>query len=154
MTSLTRLVTPETTSEEQAARFFREMQNELGIPSTQKIVAVVGCILTQLRKSLSHDQASVLIQHLPDTFKLLLISGWRYDDQESSVNHLDQLADRVYMQTARDEHKLFSTEIEALNTVLQVFLKLDKFFGLFACNVLQYTLTEEIRQAAILEDAA
>jgi uncharacterized protein (DUF2267 family) len=149
MTSIARLLTPE----EQAVRFFKEVKNELGIDSTQKIVTVVRCVLSQLRKSLTHEQASLFIRQMPDIFQLLLVSGWKYEEKESSVKHLDELADNVYRQTL-NEKRLFSTEIEALNTVLLVLKKLDKFFGLFGFNVLRYTITEEIKQAAAMEDAA
>jgi uncharacterized protein (DUF2267 family) len=150
MTTLARLVTPE----EQAVRFFREIKNELGIDSTKKIVTVVRCVLSQLRSSLSHDQAAMLIKKMPDIFQLLLISNWRYDEKEVTVKHLDELADNVYKQTLSHEKKLFSTEIEALNTVLLVIKKLDKFFGLLGFNILRYTMTEEIKQAAAMENAA
>lgn len=150
MTTFAKLVTPE----EQAVRFFKEVKNELGIDSTQKIVTVVRCVLSQLRKSLTHDQASQLIRKLPDTFQLLLISGWRYDEKEGSIKHLDELADQVYKQTLAREKRLFSSEIDALNTVLRVIKKLDKFFGLLGLNLLRYTMTEEIKQAAAMEDAA
>lgn len=150
MTTLARLVTPE----EQAVRFFKEVKNELGIDSTQKIVTVVRCVLSQLRKSLTHEQASMLIRKLPDTFQLLLVSGWRYDEKEGSIRHLDELADQVYKQTLVQEKRLFSSEIDALNTVLRVIKKLDKFFGLLGLNLIRYTMVEEIRQAAAMEDAA
>jgi uncharacterized protein (DUF2267 family) len=109
MTTLAKLVTPE----EQAVRFFKEVKNELGINSTQKIVTVVRCVLSQLRRSLTHEQASHLIRKMPDLFQLLLISGWRYDEKELSVKHLDELTDNVYKQTLLSEKRLFSTEIEA-----------------------------------------
>lgn len=150
MTTLARLVTPE----EQAVRFFKEVKNELGIDSTQKIVTVVRCVLSQLRKSLTHEQASMLIRKLPDTFQLLLVSGWRYDEKEGSIRHLDELADQVYKQTLVQEKRLFSSEIDALNTVLRVIKKLDKFFGLLGLNLIRYTMVEEIKQAAAMEDAA
>lgn len=149
MTTFAKLLTPE----EQAIRFFREVKNELGIESTQKIVTVVRCVLMQLRKSLTHEQAMLLIRRMPDIFQLLLISGWRYDEKEGSINHLDELADSVYGQTLTQEKKLFSTEVEALGTVLLVIKKLDKFFGLLDFNVLRYTITEEVKQA-VMEDAA
>lgn len=150
MTTLARLVTPE----EQAVRFFKEVKNELGIDSTQKIVTVVRCVLSQLRKSLTHEQASMLIRKLPDTFQLLFVSGWRYDEKEGSIRHLDELADQVYKQTLVQEKRLFSSEIDALNTVLRVIKKLDKFFGLLGLNLIRYTMVEEIKQAAAMEDAA
>lgn len=150
MSALAKLITPE----DQAARFFKEVKNELGIDSTQKIVTVVRCVLSQLRKSLTHEQTSQLIRKLPDTFQLLLISGWRYDEKEESIKHLDELADQVYKLTRESEKRLFSSEIDALNTVLRVIKKLDKFFGLLGLNLLRYTMAEEIKKAAAMEDAA
>ncbi|MBL7835671.1 MAG: DUF2267 domain-containing protein [Cyclobacteriaceae bacterium] len=149
MTTFAKLVTPE----EQAVRFFKEVKNELGADSTQQVVTIVRCVLSQLRKTLTHEQASQLIRKLPDVFQLLLVSGWRYDEKEASINHLDELADQVYKQTLR-EKRLFSSEIDALNTVLRVVKKLDKFFGLLGLNLLRYTIAEEIKQAAAMEDAA
>lgn len=150
MSITARLFTPE----QQAIRFFKEVKNELGITSTQKIVIVVRGVLAQLRKSLTHDQAAQLIRNLPELFQLLLISGWRYEENDISIRHLDELADSVYRQTLTQNKKLFSTEIEALNTVLLVIKKMDKFFGLLGANVLRYTIAEEIKQAAAMEDAA
>lgn len=150
MTTHEKLATPE----ELAVRFFKEVKNELGITSTQKIVTVVRCVLAQLRRSLTHEQSTQLICKMPELFQLLLISGWRYDEKESSVKHLDELADNVYKQTLLREEKLFSTEIEALHTVLLVIKKLDKFFGLLGFNLLRYTLIQEVKQAAAMEDAA
>lgn len=149
MTTFAKLVTPE----EQAVRFFKEVKNELGADSTQQVVTIVRCVLSQLRKTLTHEQASQLIRKLPDVFQLLLVSGWRYDEKEASINHLDELADQVYKQTLK-EKRLFSSEIDALNTVLRVVKKLDKFFGLLGLNLLRYTIAEEIKQAAAMEDAA
>lgn len=150
MTTIARLGTPE----EQAVRFFKEVKNELGIDSTQKLVTAVRCVLSELRGSLTHDQASNLIRKMPDMFQLLLINGWKYEEKGSAIKHLDELADNVYKQALMEDKKLFSTEIEALNTVLLIMKKLDKFFGLFGLNILRYTITEEIKQAAALEDAA
>lgn len=150
MTTVTRLVTPE----QQAVRFFREVKNELGVDSTKKIVTVVRCVLSQLRKTLSHEQTFELVKRMPDIFQLLLVSNWRYDEKETPVKHLDELADNVYKQAISQEKRLFSTEIEALNTVLLVIKKLDKFFGLLGLNLLRYTITEEIKQAAAMENAA
>lgn len=150
MTTSARRVSPE----EQEVRFFKEVKSDLGIDSTQKIVTVVRCVLAQLRKSLTHDQASLLIRKLPDTFQLLLVNGWRYDEKEVSIKHLDELADQVYKQTLVQQKRLFSSEIDALNTVLRVLKKMDKFFGLLGLNLLRYTIAEEIKQAAAMEDAA
>lgn len=150
MTTLANVTTPE----EQAVRFFKEVKNELGIDCTQKIVTVVRCVLSQLRTLLTHDQASELIRKMPDIFQLLLISDWRCDEKEASIKHLDELADNVYQKTIFKEKKVFYTEIEALSSVILVIKKLDKFFGLLSFNILRYTITEEIKQAAAMEEAA
>jgi uncharacterized protein (DUF2267 family) len=117
-------------------------------------VRVVRTVLEHVRKSLTHDEAAILIRNMPDVFKLMLVSDWRYAEQPVTVHHLDELADNVYKETNSQPGKLFSTEIEALNTVILVIKKLDKFFGLLDFNVLRYTITEEIKQAAAMEDAA
>jgi len=139
--------------EEQAVRFFREVKQELGTPSTQRIVKLVRAVLSQLRKSLSHEQASCFIKKMPGIFQLLFVTNWRYEDQVAP-EHLDELAESVYQQDRQSSSgAMFSSEVDALNSVIVVLRKLDKFFGIMGLNVLHHPLTQELKQAAI-EDAA
>ena len=54
-------------TEELAVRFFGEIKNELGFTSTKKIVYLVRSVISQLRKNLSHEQTSTIIQPAEST---------------------------------------------------------------------------------------
>jgi uncharacterized protein (DUF2267 family) len=135
--------------EELAVKFFGEIKNELGFTSTKKIVFLVRSVISQLRKNLSHEQAASFIQRMPSLFQLLFISNWKYNEKETSINHLDEIVDGVY----QGNQKLFASEIETLNAVIVVLKKLDKFFSLLGLDILHYSLKQELKQVA-MEDAA
>jgi uncharacterized protein (DUF2267 family) len=136
--------------EELAVRFFGEIKSELGFTSTRKIVYLVRSVISQLRKNLSHEQINNIIQRTPSLFQLLFISNWKYNEKEIAINHLDEIVEGVYQQ---GQQPLFASEIEALNAVIVVLRKLDKFFRLLGLDILHYSLKQELKQVAI-EDAA
>lgn len=136
--------------EELAVRFFGEIKSELGFTSTRKIVYLVRSVLAQLRKNLSHEQINSIVQRMPSLFQLLFISNWKYNEKHTATNHLDEIVEGVYEQ---GRQPLFASEIEALNAVIIVLRKLDKFFRLMGLDILHYSLKQELKQVAI-EDAA
>lgn len=140
--------------DEQSIRFFNEIKNSLGYTSTRKIAKLVRAVLTQVRRSLSHEQTAIIIKHLPSLFQLLFVTNWKYEEVGTSIRHLDELVDTIYQEDKRSKNSLFTSEIDTLNTVILVLNKLDKFFGILGLNVLRYSLTLELKQAAAMEDAA
>jgi uncharacterized protein (DUF2267 family) len=144
---------PFTDHEELSIRFFKEIKNNLGFTSTKKIVKLVRAVLSQLRRTLSHDQASIVIQNLPSLFQLLFVANWKYDDKAAAITHLDELVDFVYQEDRKSDDSLFTSEIDTLNSVILVLTKLDKFFGILGLNVFRYSLTQELKQA-VVEDPA
>lgn len=139
--------------EDLALRFFGEIKNELGFTSTRKIVCLVRSVISQLRKNLSHEEASQILNKMPSLFQLLFISNWKYNEKETAKNHLDEIVEGVYQQGQKSNQPLFTSEIETLNAVIVVLRKLDKFFRLLGLDVLHYSLKQELKQVAI-EDAA
>ncbi|HTE31014.1 MAG TPA: DUF2267 domain-containing protein [Chryseolinea sp.] len=139
--------------EELSVRFFKEIKNSLGFTSTRKIVKLVRAVLSQLRRTLSHDQATLVIKNLPSLFQLLFIANWKYEDKDTPIRHLDELVDIVYQEDRKSHDSLFTSEIDTLNSVILVLTKLDKFFGILGLNVFRYSLTQELKQA-IIEDPA
>ena len=133
--------------EEQSYKFFKEIKNELGVTSTQNIVKLVRAVLSHVRSTLSHEQASFVIQVLPDIFQLLFITNWRYEKTSSSIKHLDELVYHIYLDDKQSNDSLFTSEIDTLNAVIIVLDKLDKFFGVLGLNLFQYPLTQELKQA-------
>ena len=138
-----------TDQDEQSVRFFKEVKSSLGLRSTRKIVRLVRAILSQLRKTLSHEQLTLVIKTLPSLFQLLFIANWKYDDKHEQIMHLDELVDHVYQEDRKQENSLFTSEIDTLNSIILVLTKLDKFFGILGLNVFRYSLTQELKQAVI-----
>lgn len=139
--------------EDLALRFFGEIKNELGFTSTRKIVYLVRAVISQLRKNLTHEEASNFIKRMPSLFQLLFISNWKYNEEQSVKNHLDEIVESVYQQGQKTQQPLFASEIETLNAVIVVLRKLDKFFRLLGLDILNYSLKQELKQVA-MEDAA
>ncbi len=140
--------------EQVSVRFFREIKMHLGVRSTRRIVRLVRTVLAQLRKTLTTEQANLVIRHLPDPFPLLFIANWKYDDRPEHILHLDELVDHVYQDDRRQKHSLFMSEVDTMNSVILVLSKLDKFFGIFGLNVFQYSLAQELKQAVATEEMA
>ncbi len=137
--------------EHQSLRFFKEIKDELGYTSTEKIVRLVRAVLYHVRGSLSHEQASLVIRTLPALFQLLFITNWRYEKPSSSIHHLDELVDHIYLEDRRSNDLLFTSEIDTLNKVIVVLGKLDKFFGILGLNLFRYPLTQELKQVTAEE---
>jgi uncharacterized protein (DUF2267 family) len=142
-----------TDQDEQSVRFFKEVKSNLGLRSTRKIVRLVRAVLSQLRRTLSHDQSSMVIKTLPSLFQLLFVANWKYDDKQEPIMHLDELVDHVYQEDRKQKNSLFTSEIDTLNSIILVISKLDKFFGILGLNVFRYSLTQELKQA-VIEDPA
>lgn len=135
--------------EEQSIQFIKEIKNNLGFTSTQRIVKLVRAVLSHLRPSLSHEQTAVFVKNLPSLFQLLFVANWKYEEPETSITHLDELVDNIYKEDQKSKESLFTSEIDTLNKVILVLSKLDKFFGILGLNVLRYSLTQELKQASI-----
>jgi uncharacterized protein (DUF2267 family) len=137
--------------EEKSIQFFREIKNDLGSSSMLKIVKLVRVVLSQIRKSLSHEQATIFIKSLPSLFQLLFVTNWKYNETKEapgSYRHLDELIDTLYEQDRKSGSRLFHSEIDTLNTVILVLTKLDKFFGAMGLKIFQHSLTQELKQAS------
>jgi len=137
--------------EEKSIQFFREIKHDLGSSSMVKIVKLVRMVLSQIRKSLSHEQATIFIKSLPSLFQLLFIANWKYNESNEvagSIHHLDELIDSLYDQDRKSGACLFHSEIDTLNSVILILTKLDKFFGAMGLKIFQHSLTQELKQAA------
>ena len=137
--------------EEQSLKFFNEINRHLGMRSRHKLVKLVRVVLSNVRRSLSEDQAAQVGKRLPRLFRRLFARNRKSGEQQLSIQHLDELVDSIYMEDRSHHHVLFTSEIDTLNAVILVLNKLDRFFGILQLNVFRYPLTQELRQAAIEE---
>jgi hypothetical protein len=113
---------------------------------------LVRAVLFNVRRSLSEDQAALVVKKLPRLFQKLFKGDKQCREAQLSIKHLDELVDTIYREDRKSHHhSLFTSEIDTLNTVILVLNKLDRFFGILQLNVFRYPLTQELRQAAIEE---
>jgi len=139
-------------NEEQSVKFFNEINRHLGMRSRDKLVMLVRVVLSNVRRSLSEDQAALVIKRLPRLFRKLFKGDNQCREAQLSIKHLDELVDTIYREDRKSHHHaLFTSEIDTLNAVILVLNKLDRFFGILQLNVFRYPLTQELRQAAIEE---
>ena len=137
--------------EEQSLKFFNEINRHLGMRSRHKLVLLVRAVLSNVRRSLSEDQAALVVKRLPRLFRKLFRGNKQSPREQLSIKHLDELVDTIYTEDRRSHQALFTSEIDTLNAVILVLNKLDRFFGILELNVFRYPLTQELKQAAIEE---
>lgn len=119
--------------------------------SEHKLVLLVRAVLSNVRKTLSEDQAALVIKRLPRFFRRLFRKSKNAGEGQISVKHLDELVDNIYREDRNSHQALFTSEIDTLNAVILVLNKLDRFFGILQLNVFRYPLMQELKQAAIEE---
>jgi uncharacterized protein (DUF2267 family) len=142
----------ERSQEEQSVKFFKEVNRHLGMRSRYRLVRLVRAVLSNVGRSLSEDQAALVLSRLPRFFRRLFTGNHNPGEKQLSIKHLDELVDTIYMEDrSSHHHALFTSEIDTLNAVILVLNKLDRFFGILELSVFRYPLTQELRQAAIEE---
>ena len=139
-------------SEEVSYIFFAEVSKELGL-SLKVTSAVIGKIFTCIRKSLAPEEVSFWVTNLPDLLQLHFTRQWRYTEGRVDLSHLDILVESVYHSDRRSEHRVFASEIEALNAIIVVLSKLDRLINILNYPGFKFSFTQEVRQA-LLEPAA
>ena len=139
--------------EENAVLFFRHVKKDLGIPSTQHMVKLVGKVVSHLRRGLTTAQITKLVDHLPGVFQLMLVHEWAPDEEQKSFKHLDEFVESIYAEDRISSSSVFTTEVETLNAVIVILRKLYKYLNLFSFDILKHPMMEELKQIP-LEDAA
>lgn len=120
--------------------------------SQHKVILLVKVVLSNVRRSLSEDQAALVVKKMPRLFRRLFKRNFSAREPQLNIKHLDELVDTIYKEDRKsNHHALFTSEVDTLNAVILVLNKLDRFFGILQLNVLRYPLMQELKQAAIEE---
>jgi uncharacterized protein (DUF2267 family) len=107
-------------SEESA--FVQQLKKELSFKSTDEVIPRITSVLHAYRQTLTNEQASLIINELPDYFKIAFVTNWQYTEHPVKIDHLDQFIDLLL---TRDHDKsLFRSEVEALSVSILVFKKI------------------------------
>lgn len=103
---------------------FLTLKRELGFESSEKLIKAMGCLIRQLGKTIPTEKAHMMINKLPDFFRMIFIDNWRQEDAGSRKVYLDEFVEEVYIDDQRSQ-KIFRTEIMAMSFVLAVLSKFD-----------------------------
>lgn len=135
-------------SEEQAILFFQGLKKELQCNSTQRVVSLMRFIVTKLGIRYTARQLTRLISQTPGFIHLLFVAS--QDDNNTgipAINHLDELADALFLEDSLKKTGLFRTEIEALNSATIVLIKIQNLFKQIGLEAYNYTLRRELTLA-------
>lgn len=134
--------------EENSVIFFRHVKRDLGIPSTRQMIQLVENVLSRIQSRLNEEQTRRLFSVLPGLLQLLAAKNYGKNDklEKKSFNHLDELVEDVYEEDRKSGSRVLTTEVHALNAVVVILRKLDKYLNLFSHNFLQFTLVQGVKQ--------
>lgn len=126
--------------------FFRNVKRALGISSTKRLVAIVGRVLGHLCRSMTTQQVASFVNRLPVILQSLLMREQTGTNNRQTYSHLDELVESMYEEDRKSDRPMFSTEVQALNAVVIVLRKLDKYLNIFSYNVLRPQWVEGLKQ--------
>jgi hypothetical protein len=134
-------------SEEQTLLFFQKLKSELNYTSIHKIVALVRTVLSKVGGTYTANQLNQIITKTPPLFHLPLVHYRPVEDEDVTIQHLDELVDSLYEEDTHIEQRLFSSELEALSVVIVVLRGIDTLFKKAGIKIFNYTLSRELQQA-------
>lgn len=132
--------------EENSVIFFRHVKRDLGIPSTRQMVRLVENVLSRIQGGLNDEQTRQLLSVLPGPLQLLAAKNRKARAAKKSFVHLDELVEDVYEEDRKSGSHVLKTEVHALNAVVVILRKLDKYLNLFSYNFLQFRLVQGVKQ--------
>jgi len=140
------------TPQDQEISLLKEIKRELSISSSAEVVEQVATVLQTVRQTLTLQNATDMLNRLPDFMKIIFVLNWKQDERPVKIDHLDELVSLVMKRDSKRSKSLFKNEIQTLSVVLLTLKKLfkivdlDNFEGLSAA--FKYELKLAQRQAA------
>ena len=130
-------------------KFLEEIQTELGLSSSQRVLKITEKVLRSIQRSLGTDEIKSLLVRLPQNLQAIFCTN--LSNQESPVyfDHLDQWVETIYKEDEMSQDRTFFSEIEILNVVILMVRKLDKLYNLLSFPGLKFSLVREIKQASM-----
>lgn len=132
--------------EENSVIFFRHVKRDLGIPSTKQMVRLVDTVLSRIQRGLNDEQTKQLVTMLPGTLQLLAAKNRKNEQVTRPIAHLDELVEDVYEEDRKSGSRVLKTEVHALNAVVVILRKLDKYLNLFSYNFLRFPVVHGLKQ--------
>lgn len=131
-------------------RLLKEIKEELGLKSSQRVTTMLKRIFCDLQRILSFGEIEIMTKRLPDCLSSLFPSEIpKSDSQLFSYDHLDQWTEKLSSEDQSSTEKIFYSEINALRALIMTLTRLDNICGLFAFHGLKSSLIREVKQACV-----
>jgi hypothetical protein len=135
--------------EENSVIFFRHVKRDLGIPSTKQMVRLVDNVLSKIQSGLNDEQTRQFLMILPGPLQLLAAKNRKNKQVTRPIAHLDELVEDVYEEDRKSGSHVLTTEVHALNAVVVILRKLDKYLNLFSYNFLRFPIIHGLKQIPV-----
>jgi len=86
---------------------------------------------------------------LPGPLQLLAAKNRKTKQVSRPIAHLDELVEDVYEEDRKSGSKVLTTEVHALNAVVVILRKLDKYLNLFSYNFLKFPVVQGLKQVPV-----
>lgn len=126
--------------------FLHYIKKELSLDSLHDAIKLVAGVLQALRQTLTLENATTLLNQLPDFLKLIFTANWEHNEKQVIVEHLDEFVCLV-MKRDKEHHKnLFKDEVQTLSVIIITLKKLYKLVDLENFEGLSNTLRQELKE--------
>jgi uncharacterized protein (DUF2267 family) len=132
--------------DQEEMHFLYQIKKELSLESTHDAVKLVASVLHALRQTLTLENATILMNQLPDFLKLAFASNWEQNEAHVPVEHLDEFVGLVMDRDQKSKRGLFKNEVQTLSVIILTLKKLHKLVDLENFEGLSNALRQELRE--------
>ncbi|HYG17874.1 MAG TPA: DUF2267 domain-containing protein [Ohtaekwangia sp.] len=126
---------------------FRQIKKELSVESSTEAVQLVASVLHALRQTLSVQNATALINKLPDFLKLIFAANWKRDEPQVKIEHLDEFVNLVMERDRKSKKFLFkSDDVFVLSVIILTLKRLYKVVDLDTFEGVSPAFRQELRE--------
>jgi uncharacterized protein (DUF2267 family) len=134
--------------DQEEMQFLYQIRKELSLETSHEAVRLVASVLQALRQTLTLENATALVNRLPDFLKLAFASNWEQGERRVPVEHLDEFVGLIMDRDERSGKGLFRNEVQTLSVAILTLKKLNKLVDLEGFEGISSALKQELREVS------
>jgi uncharacterized protein (DUF2267 family) len=135
-------------ADQEEMQFLYQIRKELSLETSHEAVRLVASVLQALRQTLTLENATALVNRLPDFLKLAFASNWERGEKRVPVEHLDEFVGLIMERDERSGKGLFRNEVQTLLVAILTLKKLNKLVDLEGFEGISSALKQELREVS------
>jgi uncharacterized protein (DUF2267 family) len=134
--------------DQEEMHFLQQIRKELSLESSHEAVKLVASVLQALRQTLTLENATALVNRLPDFLRLAFAANWERKEERVPVEHLDEFVALIMDRDERSGRGLFRNEVQTLSVAILTLKKLNKLVDLEGFEGISSALKQELREVS------